>query len=174
MRLYINALTIVLAIVFSSCCKIETGQDVNGLKPDYVGYEELLQFEQLPPQPIVRAGKIVVYNDFLFLGEVNKGIHIIDISDTLNPVKLSFLKIPSNKDNSAQNDRLYADNGPHFLILNIENINQVTLVSRKMYYFQPSEYFPSDYAGPFECADYSKGWILGWTEDLLKDPKCNI
>jgi hypothetical protein len=115
----------------------------------------------------------MVYSNFLFLGEVNKGIHIIDISDTLNPVKLSFLKIPGNKDASAQNDRLYADNGPHFLILNIENINNVTLVQRKMDYFQPSEFFPPNYSGRFECADYSKGWLVEWKQEMLEEVRCN-
>lgn len=158
----------------SACCKLAEGPEVSGVKPVYVGYEELLQFAQMPPQPIINAGKIVLYDHYLFLGEVNKGIHIIDVSDTLNPVKLSFLSIPGNKDNSAQNDRLYADNGPHFLILNIEDINHVTLVSRKLNYFQASEYFPSNYTGPFECADYSVGWVLGWQQATLKDPKCAI
>lgn len=174
MKLYFNCLLLFFGLVTVSCCEINDGPELEGLQPDYISYEELLEFQQIPPQPIVRAGKIVVYGNYLFLGEVNRGIHIIDISDTLNPVKLSFLVIPGNKDNSAQNDRLYADNGPHFLILNIENINEVTLVSRKMYYFLPSEYYPTDYTGPFECADYSKGWVLGWSEAILQDPKCNI
>jgi hypothetical protein len=165
---------LLLPALFASCCKLDNEPEANGLKPVYISYDQLLQFAQLPPQPIDRAGKIAVYNTYLFLGEINKGIHVIDISDTLNPVKLSFLSIPGHKDVTAQNDRLYADNGPHLLILNIENINQITLVSRNLYYFQPSEFFPPDYTGPFECADYANGWLLSWQQEMLNDPKCNI
>ena len=165
--------TIFVSLVASSCCDTDDVPSINAMKPAYIGYNEILQFVQLPPQPIENAGKIMVYNNFLFLGEVNKGIHIIDISDTLNPVKLSFLKIPGNKDASAQNNRLYADNGPHFVILNIQNIYNVTLVQRNLDYFQPSEFFPPNYNGRFECADYSKGWLVEWREGVSENPRCS-
>jgi len=170
---YRTLLILIVTLAISSCCSDDNEPQISGMKPVYISYNELMHFSQLPPQPIINAGKIMVYNNYLFLGEVNKGIHIIDISDTLNPVKVSFLNIPGNKDLSAQNNRLYADNGPHFLVLDITNINSVTLVQRMLNYFQPSEYFPANYSGRFECADYSTGWLVDWSEELLDDPKCN-
>lgn len=158
--------------LFASCTIDKEDDEVAGMKPLYVSYNELLDFAQLQPQPVVNAGKIMVYQQYLFLGEINKGIHIIDISDTLNPVKISYLKIAGAKDFSAQNNRLYTDNGPHLLVLNIENILQVNVVKRKLNNFQPSEYYPENYSGPFECADYSKGWLTGWINTTLVNPKC--
>ena len=158
--------------VLAGCCKTET-IEVSGKKPVYISYNDLLIFEQQPPQPIINAGKAVLYNDYLFLGEVNKGIHVIDVSDTLNPQKISFLKIPGNKDMAIQNSRLYADNGPHLLILNIDSITHITLVERKNDIFHPSEYFPPNYEGDFECVDYSKGWLLEWQDAKIENPQCN-
>lgn len=159
-------------LLFASCTVDKNDDEMPGMKPVYVSYNELLDYAQLPPQPVVNAGRIMVYQQYLFLGEINKGIHIIDISDTLNPVKISYLKIAGAKDFSAQNDRLYTDNGPHLLILNIENILQVSLARRKLNHFQPSEFYPEDYSGPFECADYSKGWLTGWINTTIVNPKC--
>jgi len=149
-------------------------EDVNviGMKPEYISSDELLQFEQQPSQPIEKAGKIMLYQSYVFLGEINKGIHIIDMSDTANPVNLSFLKIPGNKDLVAQDDRLYADNGPHLLTLNISDIQHITLVQRSMNVFRLSELYPAEYSGYFECVDETKGWISGWNEAHLADPKC--
>jgi len=172
-RIVFSNLVLLLVLTLVSCVEPdEETPDVNGMQPIYIPYGELYRFSQQPPQPIVNAGKIMVYNQYLFLGEVNRGVHIIDISDTLNPYKVSFLSIPGCKDVAAQNNRLYTDNGPDLLILNIENINNVTLVQRKKDYFQPSEYFPSDYSGPFECVDYSLGWVGGWRQTMLNEPKC--
>ena len=132
----------------------------------------MLIYQQLPPQPIVNAGKVLLYNNYLFLGEVNKGIHVIDVSDTLHPQKLSFLKIPGNKDLTAQSNRLFADNGPHLVILDISNIHQITLVNRQLQVFRPSEFYPQDYTGYFECADYEKGWVVSWESVMLDNPQC--
>ncbi|MBK8845763.1 MAG: hypothetical protein IPO27_04020 [Bacteroidetes bacterium] len=57
--------------------------------------------------------------------ENNRGVHIIDMADTANPIKIWFLSIPANKDISIQNNKLYADNGPDLLVLDISNINDV-------------------------------------------------
>ncbi len=153
-------------------CNNKQDTEVEGMKPVYISSYELLQYQQVPPQPIVKAGKIMLYNNYLFLGEINKGIHVIDISDTLNPLKIWFLKIPGNKDIVAQNNRLYADNGPHLLTLNISDINHITLVERQLNIFQPSETYPLDYDGYFECFDETKGWLIEWQKTLIENPQC--
>lgn len=134
---------------------------------------QLQNIVQTAPQPIINSGKSLLYHHYLFLSENNKGIHIIDISDTLHPVKISFLQIYGNKDMSAQNNRLYADNGPDLLVLDISDINQVKQVQRIKNSFLPSEYAPADYTGYFECADYSGNrWLIDWEETTLLNPKC--
>lgn len=161
-----------LVILMVSCGK-EIPLKVQGLKPIYIGLSELQNFKQLSPQPIQNSGKSLLYNQYLFLSENNKGIHIIDISDTLNPTKIFFLQILGNKDMSAQDNRLYVDNGPDLLVLDITNINNIQIVNRIKNSFSPSEYAPADFTGYFECADYSNNkWLIGWQEASLENPKC--
>jgi hypothetical protein len=165
-------LVLALNCILISCGK-QIDYKVNGMKPVYISMSQLQNFQQISPQPIQNSGKSLLYNQYLFLSENNQGIHIVDISDTLHPAKISFLQIPGNKDMSAQNDRLYADNGPDLLVLDISQINQIKLVQRIKNSFLPSEYSPSDYSGYFECADYSNGkWLIGWQETQLLNPKC--
>ena len=155
------------------CCGKQIDYNVQGLKPIYMSIAQLQNFQQIAPQPIQNSGKSLLYNQYLFLSENNKGIHVIDISDTLNPQKISFLQIPGNKDMSAQENRLYADNGPDLLVLDIAQINQITVVKRIKNSFLPSEYSPADFSGYFECADYSNNkWLVGWQEAALINPKC--
>jgi hypothetical protein len=161
-----------LLVIFAACNKQHDDLHVTGMKPDYISYDALLEFEQQPSQAVVNAGEIHLYHNFVFLGEINKGIHVIDMTDTLNPINFSFLKIPGNKDFVTQNDRLYADNGPHLLTLDISDIHNVTLVERAMDVFNPAEMYPLEYSGYFECIDESKGWVVGWQESSLDNPKC--
>ena len=165
-------IAILILVIFSACNEKHDDFNVTGMKPSYISYDDLLQFEQQPPQPVLNAGQILLYQNYVFLGEINKGIHIIDMTDTLHPVNIYFLKIPGNKDEVAQNDRLYADNGPHLLTLDISDIHHVTLIERAMNIFSHSEMYPLDYSGYFECVDLSKGWVTDWEEASLENPKC--
>lgn len=163
---------IFISLFIVACNKKHDDFHVDGMKPTYISYDALLDFEQLPPQSVENAGQILLYHNYVFLGEINKGIHVIDMSDTLHPVNISFLKIPGNKDEVAQDDRLYADNGPHLLTLDISDIHHIILIERAMNVFSPSEMYPLNYSGYFECVDQTKGWVMGWEEASLDNPKC--
>lgn len=169
---YKHILFLCLVLLISSCGK-ELEFTQQGLKPVYVSLAQLQNFQQIGPQAIQNSGKSLLYNQYLFLSEKNKGIHVIDISDTLNPKKISFLQIIGNKDMSAQNNRLYVDNGPDLCVLDISDINQIKIVTRIKNSFAPSEFSPSDYTGYFECADYTGDkWLIDWQETTLINPKC--
>lgn len=104
--------------------------------------------------------------------EVNKGVHVIDVSDTTNPQKISFLNIPGNKDITSQNNYLYADNGPDLLVLDLSDMNNIKLITRQKNIFKPSEFYPPGYKGFFECADYANGWVVAWETAELNNPEC--
>jgi len=165
-------ISILILVLFAACNKHHDDIHVTGMKAEYISYDALLEIEQQPAQAVVHAGQILLYDNYVFLGEINKGIHIIDMSDTLNPVNIYFLKIPGNKDVVAADDRLYADNGPHLLTLDINDIHHIQLIERAMNVFRPAEMYPLDYSGYFECVDEAKGWVVGWEEASLDNPKC--
>ncbi|MFW2475278.1 MAG: LVIVD repeat-containing protein, partial [Sediminibacterium sp.] len=58
---------------------------------------------------IENPGKIVLLGNYLFLNDVDKGIHIIDLSDITNPQKISFIHIPGCIDLAINGNILYAD-----------------------------------------------------------------
>ena len=68
------------------------------------------------PKEQTSLGKIITYQNFVFVNEPMEGIHIIDHTDPSNPTNLSFLSIPGNLDMSIVDDHLYADMfNPHGL-----------------------------------------------------------
>ena len=61
------------------------------------------------PQAIQQPGKIVLLGNYIFLNEVDKGIHIIDNSNPSSPKNVAFIDIPGNEDLAVKGNTLYAD-----------------------------------------------------------------
>jgi hypothetical protein len=62
-----------------------------------------------PSVEIEKPGKIILKDHYLFLNDVDKGVHIIDIADPANPKKISFISIPGCVDMAINGNYLYAD-----------------------------------------------------------------
>jgi hypothetical protein len=76
---------------------------------------------------IQHAGKLYIKGNFIYLNDVNKGIHIIDNSNPSHPVQIAFLSIPGNLDIAVKGNILYADMFADLLALDITNPHQVKL-----------------------------------------------
>ena len=73
------------------------------------------------PQTIKAKGKIYLYNQYIFLNELNKGVHIINNSNPANPQRVAFIDIPGNVDIAVKGNTLYADLYTDLLALDITN-----------------------------------------------------
>jgi len=149
--------------------------EVEGFKPVYVPKEEAKVIKTLPPQDIKTQGKIYVKDQYIFIGDVNLGIHVVDNTDPRNPIKIAFIQIYGNHDIAIKDDILYADNMEDLVALNINSIQNPTLVKRiEGVYELPNQHYPENlpYHSYFECTDPSKGYIIGWIPDIIEKPEC--
>ncbi|MBN2652792.1 MAG: hypothetical protein JXR63_10455 [Spirochaetales bacterium] len=87
------------------------------------------------PQEISAAGKIWLYEKengqkILFLSEIFKGVHLMDISDSSNIKQLCFIEIPGNQDIAVSDDGkyLYADSAFDLLVFDVSNIDSIKKV----------------------------------------------
>ncbi len=85
--------------------------------PVYMSWEEFREAAGVrPPSDIKKRGKIYVKDQYLYINEPNKGIHIYDNTDPENPVARCFLNIPGNTDLSIKGSFLYADSYVDLLV----------------------------------------------------------
>lgn len=84
----------------------------------------------LPPQQFVNSGKIYVYEEFIFINDKGKGVHIIDNSVPAAPKKISFLKIHGNVDVAVKDEMLFADSFTDLVVFDISNIRNIVLKNR--------------------------------------------
>lgn len=135
----------------------------------------------IAPQTIQVPGKIYAYNDYIFVNDVNKGVHIIDNASPEMPKAIAYIIIPGNEDISVKNDFLYADSATDLLVFDISNINAVNLVERledvfTVYNYQtPIEAEALDYNN----FNYETDIIVGWTvkkerRKILEEPLIDV
>ncbi len=83
-----------------------------------------------PAQAVIEPGKLYVKDQYLFIVETKKGIHVFDNSNPASPRAVSFLTIPGNVDLAVRDNILYADSYIDLVAIDISNPASVREVGR--------------------------------------------
>ncbi len=160
-------LLFVVSLGFLSC----NDDDDNGKYADYLVARPFkmskVEFKNsvdiIAPQPTDESGKIYAYQDYIFVNDKYRGVHVIDNSNPNSPKKISFIKIAGNVDISIKDDYLYADSITDLIVLDISDINNIEIVNRLDDVLKDNLVFPME-ADFFEFGtfDYQNDIIIGW------------
>lgn len=131
--------------------------------PVYMTYTELRRSVAVEgPRSMNEMGRLVVYQNYLFVNEINKGLHIIDNIDPSSPKAVGFIKIPGNTDVSIRNGFLYADSFIDLVVIDIRDPAQIAEINRKNDLFPWNQYQVVGTDEWFD-ADESFGVVIGVT-----------
>lgn len=78
-----------------------------------------------PAQPLVNTGKLNIFGNYIFLNEINEGIHIIDNTNPASPKNIAFISIPNNMDLAVKGKYLYADSYSDIVVFDISQPTNV-------------------------------------------------
>lgn len=148
---------------------------VDGYKPVYVPAEDAKAITISGPREMVTQGKIYIKDEYIYVGDVNLGVHVIDNSDPSNPQKVAFIQIYGNHDIAIKGDILYADNLEDLVAIDISDRENPQVVNRIANVYQlVNQKFPENmpYHTWFECVDPSKGYVVGWIPAEIDNPDC--
>ncbi|TDY14126.1 LVIVD repeat-containing protein [Meridianimaribacter flavus] len=161
-----NLLCLLLVFVLWSCNDDDIQYEtVNVAIPQVMSKAEFRSsVEILPSQTIDEAGKIYVYQDYIFVNDEFKGVHIIDNSNPASPQQISSIKIPGNVDISIKDNYLFADSSIDLLVFDISNINNIQMVERLEDVFSYYNYQIPVGTDVAEFGDYNpeNDVIVGW------------
>lgn len=130
--------------------------------PEYMSYEDLRSAVSMKSaQTITQPGKIYFKDDFIFINEYLKGIHIINNANPAQPEKIAFIEIPGNVDMAVKGSMLYADSYIDLVTLDVSDINNIVEVDRDENVFP--YIIPGITEGVVADVDESKGVIIGYT-----------
>ena len=129
--LFIGKFFLLLGLLFSCEDKVEIEQRYNYFEPVYTTTAEIrASVTPVAPQEIKEAGKIYIKDNWLFVNEVGKGIHIVDNTNPASPLVKSFLNIPGNYDMAIKGDILYADSYIDLIAFDISDKSNIKITKR--------------------------------------------
>lgn len=111
-------------ILFQGCFKdtVENTYRYTIYTPVYKTIAEIREgVVMTSPVEVSYPGKIYIKDNYLFVTETYKGIHVIDNTDPKTPKNIGFIEIPSNVDMAIKNNTLYADMYADLLTIDISN-----------------------------------------------------
>jgi hypothetical protein len=118
--------TIALLFVFNSCVKDKCTRRYVYWEPVYRTKDEVrANIKNNSSREIERPGKIYIRGNYIFLNEIDRGIHIIDNTNRSAPKNIAFIDIPGNLDMAVKGNILYADLYTDLVAIDITDPQQI-------------------------------------------------
>lgn len=115
-----------LFLVFTTSCEDTTYKEYKGYAPVYMSYASLRSAVKTEQNvDLVNPGKIYFKDNYIFIIEELKGIHVYDNTNPAAPVKKSFINLPGVIDMAISGSSLYADSYVDLVVLDVEDINNI-------------------------------------------------
>jgi hypothetical protein len=171
MRKLFYQLPILLVFIFQGCLKDDLTRTYKVFVPVYKSKAEVYaNIKSNPPQAVQTPGKLFIIGNYIFLNDLNKGVHVIDNSNPASPVIKTFIDIPGNVDIAVRGNTLYADLYSDLVVVDITDPLQARFIK-----YIP-RVFPERYYGGGFYSDSSKvlvDWVAKDTTVKLNRPDKN-
>ena len=96
--------------------------------PVYKSFAEVrANIKSNAPRAIANPGKIYIKGNYIFLNEINKGIHVINNANPAAPVNAAFIDLPGNVDIAIKENTLYADFYTDLVAMDISNPTNISV-----------------------------------------------
>ncbi len=164
------SLALLCIFSLSSCERDDCSYSYLTYEPIFMSYDEFrsVPVELQSPRPLQNVGKIYFYNRFLFVNEINEGIHIINNSNPAAPVQVGFLSIVGNVDIAISGNTLYADSYTDLLVIDMTIVTNPQLLQRINNTFNKQIFGNNGYADP------NYGIVVSWEEkEVISNYDCS-
>ncbi|MGN6618479.1 MAG: LVIVD repeat-containing protein [Ilyomonas sp.] len=121
-------LVILSAFCFISCTKDTVTEHYTFYRPVYKTKDEVKNnIKSNAAESLQQPGKLFIKGNYIFLNDIDKGIHVIDYSNPAQPRNAAFINIPGNRDLAVRGNYLYADCYTDLVTIDISNPSDVKL-----------------------------------------------
>jgi len=169
----LSFLLIATLLSFSACVKDSCTQEFT-----YTYYQAVYKtkaevrdnIKSNAPQQAENTGKIYIRGNYIFLNEVDRGIHVINNANPSQPVNVAFIDIPGNMDMAVKGNILYADLYTDLVALDITDPLNVK-VKKVIDGVFPYRYWGGGFVGPAFNSDLI---VTDWVKtDTTVTLSCN-
>jgi hypothetical protein len=164
-----NISMLILFSVFFYSCEDATYKEYKGNAPVYMSYEDLrVSVAKEQNVDLKNPGKIYFKDNYIFIVEELRGIHVYDNTNPASPVKKVFVKLPGVVDISISGYIMYADSYVDLVVLDVENIDNIHEVAR-IKDILPYSVPPVENEYPMAYVDDTKGVVVGWELKTIRE-----
>lgn len=157
------------SIIFDSC-EDTTLKEYKGYAPIYLSYADLRSpVTQEQNVDLKNPGKIYFKDNYIFIVEELKGIHVFDNTNPASPVKKTFIRLPGVVDISISGFIMYADSYVDIVMLDLEDINNIHEEGRMADILPYTVPATKDTHFPMAYVDKEKGVVVDWELRTIKE-----
>jgi len=159
-RYIFSALVFILA--FASACTDKVFETFTANAPVYMSYTDLRSAVKMTTaREMNNPGKIYFKDNFIFINEKMKGVHVYDVSNPNSPQNKGFIEIPGNVDIAIKDNILYADSYVDLVSIDVSSFSAIKEVGRveKIFPYTLPTY---DTKYPVAKLDEKKGVVTEW------------
>lgn len=189
-----NSIYKLLAFILISFCLISClGRDdydsvplsIDGFVAVYYDSSQLINdIKSEPSRRVENSSTIRRVDNYLFIVERLKGVHVFNQEDTLkDPIPVNFISIPFVQHIELDNNILFAQIAKGLLRINIaDKLNPIYkgYINQRIedvpnFPYQTLKEFPNiPKRVYFDCLEDNGKWIIAWKLESLKKPKCFV
>jgi hypothetical protein len=137
----LSSLVLFMMLFFQSCLKDKCTKTFTVYRPVFKAKQEVRNnIKTRAPQSLKQPGKLTLFGNYIYLNELEKGIHIIDNANPSQPRNIGFIEIPGNVDIAIRGNMLYADLYDELVSIDISNPLNVQLKNTVLRAF-PERFF---------------------------------
>lgn len=154
--------TLVIMLAFASACTDKVFETFTANAPVYLSYTDLRSAVKMTTaREMNNPGKIYFKDNFIFINEKMKGVHVYDVSNPSSPQNKGFIEIPGNVDIAIKDNILYADSYIDLVSIDVSSFSAIKEVGRieKIFPYTLPSY---DIKYPVARLDETKGVVTGW------------
>ncbi|MEM6769173.1 MAG: hypothetical protein AAF597_01200 [Bacteroidota bacterium] len=146
MKNIFSLFTLALIVVISTSCieeRCEEDRIVRGFDPVIVSPAVWRSSDFIcgVPEEVCEASSFYVYENYLFMVENGRGLHIFDNTDSSNPRPITFMDAPGGQGISVRNNILYMNQFVDLVAFDLSNPENPTLIGRTEDVFEPYSVF---------------------------------
>jgi hypothetical protein len=159
-----------LLLITLSSCEDTTYREFTGNSPVYMPYEELRNaIKPTAESDLKNPGKIYFKDNYIFIIEELKGIHVYDNSNPASPVNKAFITVPGVADMVITDNILYADSYVDIVAIDVQDINNIHETGRLKDILPYTVVPPPNNNLQMGPVDKSKGIVIDWEVATVKE-----
>lgn len=160
---------LILLLLISDSCEETVYKIFTGNSPVYMSWEDLrVPVTTRQNEVLENPGKIYFKDNYIFIVEEQKGIHVFDNTNPSSPVKKTFVIIPGVVDISISGNIMYADSYVDLVVLDLQDINNIREAGR-IEDMLPYAVPPVDNDFPLANVDEDQGIVIGWEVKKIRE-----